>query len=168
MASFYSRLLGTWELLSFTAANIDNREDVTYPMGSACKGQIMYSEDGYMAAVLQWGYVEPYKTDWIRATTEEFADAGRRTMAYSGPFYLDEQSRDSQEILHHAKISIPPNWVDTVQLRQAEMTEEHGETILTLGPKFPMEHDGMKRILRLRWRKCPRNDTRKAPAEAGM
>ncbi|EXJ84245.1 hypothetical protein A1O3_04912 [Capronia epimyces CBS 606.96] len=161
MPSFLSRLLGTWELLSFTAADIDDADDIVYPMGQACKGQIMYSHDGYMAAVLQWNYVQPYQTDWLRATAQEFANAGKKTMAYSGPFYLDEQPGNRQTLLHHAKISIPPNWVDTFQLRVAKMTEENGQLILTLGPESPIEVNGIERIFRLRWRKCPRNDTRR-------
>lgn len=166
MVSFLSRLLGTWELLSFEAVNIDNASDIFHPMGPACKGQITYNEDGYVAAVLQWAHVMPYKTDWLRATTEEFADAGKKTMAYSGPFYLEEQPGDRQKVLHHAKISIPPNWVDTVQLRLAEMSEEDGKVVLTLGPESPIEHSGAKWILRLKWRKCPRNETSKTPVEA--
>ncbi|EHY53125.1 hypothetical protein ABEF92_003367 [Exophiala dermatitidis] len=163
--TFLSRLLGTWELLSFVAINVDDPKDITYPMGEACKGQIMYSEDGYMAAVLQWGYVESYQTDWFHASMEEFANAGRKTMAYCGPFYLNEQPGDHQRVFHHAEISIPPNWNDTIQLRLAQMTEEGGETILTLGPECPMQQDGVSRVLRLRWHKLPRNESTKAPDE---
>lgn len=50
MPSFLSQVLGTWELLSYTAVNVVNTEDIFYPMGKECKGHIMYTEDGYVSS----------------------------------------------------------------------------------------------------------------------
>lgn len=168
MSSFSSQLLGTWELLSYRATNIKDPDDVIHPMGRACKGQIMYSEDGYMAAVLQWGDVEPYDAGWTQGTTRELANAGKKTMAYCGPFHLVQQPGKNPILLHHAKISLPPNWIDTIQLRLAEKTERDGRDILTLGPEELLEHKGVKRVVRLEWRKMLDNDTSKLPRQVKL
>ncbi|KAK4946794.1 hypothetical protein LTR10_014296 [Elasticomyces elasticus] len=168
MPSFLSRVLGAWELLTYTATNIEDDNDVLYPMGEQCKGQIVYTHDGYMTAVLQWGDVEPYERGPTRGTTRELANAGKKTMSYCGPFYLDEQPGNKQKIIHHAKIALPPNWISTLQLRLAEMTEEDGQVFLTLGPEALLEHKGVKRDVRLKWRKLPPNDTSKVPREVKL
>ncbi|KAK5200131.1 hypothetical protein LTR99_004927 [Exophiala xenobiotica] len=167
MPSFLSQVLGTWDLLSYTAVNVVNTEDIFYPMGKECKGQIMYTEDGYMAAILQWNAVEPYEPDWTQGTTRELANAAKKTLAYCGPFYLDERPGNKQTLLHHAKISLPPNWINTIQLREAELTAaENGQLFLTLGPRECLVHKGVQRIVRLKWRKLPHNQTSNLPEEA--
>ncbi|KAI1611081.1 Lipocalin-like domain-containing protein [Exophiala viscosa] len=168
MPSFLSRVLGAWELLTYTATNVEDGNDVIYPMGENCKGQIVYTNDGYMAALLQWGDVEPYKDGSKRGTTQELADAAKKTMSYCGPFHLDEQPGNKQKIIHHAKIALPPNYINTLQLRVAEMTEDDGQLFLTLGPEGLTEDKGVKRIVRLKWRKLPQNDTSKAPRDGKL
>lgn len=168
MPSFLSRIHGAWELLSYTATNVEDDSDIIHPMGEQCKGQIVYSANGYMAAVLQWGDIEAYEDDRARGTTRELANAGKKTISYSGPFYLDEQPGNKQKILHHAKVSLPPNWINTIQLRLAEMTEQDGQLFLTLGPEALLEHKNVKRVVRLKWRRLPKNDTSKAPREAKL
>ncbi len=166
MPSFLTQLVGNWDLVSYTATNIEDDQDVVYPMGKTGKGRIMYTADGYMAALLQCDDVMPYKADWMHGTMSELADAAEKTMSYCGPFYLEERPGNRQKILHHAKISLPPNWLNTFQLRLAEMTREGGQLFLTLGPQEPMEMEGVKRTLRLRWRKAARNEPSNVPPEA--
>ncbi len=88
--SLRSRIIGTWELVSYVGINIEDPEDVIYPMGKESKGQIIYSNDGYMAALLQWGDLKSFDKGWNNGTTEEWASAAKKTMAYAGPYYLDE------------------------------------------------------------------------------
>ena len=163
MTSFRSQIIGTWELVSYKAFNQDNPEDIVYPMGKAARGQIMYSQDGYMAAVLQDESVEPYERDWTRGTTRELANVAKQTNAYCGPFSLDEQPGNKQKVIHHAQIAVPPNWAGTSQLRLAEMIDEDGEKFLILGPEWALEVKGIKRILKLKWRKRPVNDITQPP-----
>lgn len=165
-ASFRSRLTGTWGLLRYSAINTEDREDVTYPMGNKCKGLLFYSHDGYMAALIQWPDVEPYKVKWTQGTTSELANAAQKSMMYSGRYYLDEQPGNLQKVLHHPLVSIPPNWIETIQLRVAEMTEGGGKTFLTLGPEQPVDDIGTKRFHRLEWQKLERNDATRPPAGA--
>src|ERR1700744_2604822 len=85
--SFRSRMVGTWDLCSYVAVNIDNREDIVYPLGKEAKGQIMYSNDGYMSVLLQHGSLKPFKHDWKRSSIEESATVAQATMTYAGPYY---------------------------------------------------------------------------------
>src|ERR1700744_1777907 len=100
--SFRSRIVGTWDLVHYVAINPEDPDDIVYPMGKEAKGQIMYTNDGYMAALLQDGDVKPFEQGWKHGNTEELADAAKKTMAYAGPFYLDEETCEPQKIVHHA------------------------------------------------------------------
>ncbi len=119
-----------------------------------------------MAAILQSSDVEPYEPDWTQGTTRELANAAKKTLSYCGPFYLDEKPGNKQTLLHHAKISLPPNWINTIQLREAELEVDNGQYFLTLGPRECLVHKGIQRIVWLRWRKLPRNETSNLPGEA--
>ena len=121
-----------------------------------------------MAAILQSSDVEPYEPDWTQGTTRELANAAKKTLSYCGPFYLDEKPGNKQTLLHHAKISLPPNWINTIQVREADLTEENGQFLLTLGPREWLVHKGVQRIVRLKWRKLPRNDISTLPGEAKL
>ncbi|EXJ63407.1 uncharacterized protein A1O5_11456 [Cladophialophora psammophila CBS 110553] len=166
MASFRSRVVGTWGLVSYVAINLDNTDDIVYPMGKECKGQIMYSNDGYMAALLQEADLKSFDRDWKEGTTQELANAAKKTIAYCGPFYLDEEDGKPQKIVHHAQISVQPNWINTLQIRCADLFEEDGQDYIILGPECPTEWEGVKRLLRLTWRKLSQNDAAEPPADA--
>ncbi|KIY04054.1 uncharacterized protein Z520_00746 [Fonsecaea multimorphosa CBS 102226] len=166
MASFRSRVVGTWGLVSYVGINLENPEDIIYPMGKECKGQIMYSNDGYMAALLQEADLKPSDHDWKEGTTEELAYAAKKTLAYCGPFYLDETRGKQQKIVHHAQMSVPANWINTLQIRCADLFEEDGQDYIILGPESPTEWQGVKRLLRLKWRKLTQNDATQPPADA--
>ncbi|KIW86309.1 hypothetical protein Z517_01705 [Fonsecaea pedrosoi CBS 271.37] len=166
MPSFRSRVIGTWGLVSYVAINLEDPQDIVYPMGKECKGQIMYSKDGYMAALLQEADLESFDHDWKDGTTQELANAAKKTIAYCGPFYLDEEHSKQQKIVHHAQISVHPNWINTLQIRCADMFEEDGRDYIMLGPESPTEWQGVKRLLRLKWRKLTQNDAAQPPADA--
>jgi hypothetical protein len=133
-------------------------------MTKACKGQLLYTHDGHMAALLQWPDVEPYEHGWSRGLHMELAATARKTMMYSGPYYLDEQPGNMQRIFHHPIVSVPPNWIDTLQPRLAEIIEESGRTFLTLGPVEPVDDNGTPRLLQLRWVKMEPNNATEPPA----
>ncbi|EXJ55927.1 hypothetical protein A1O7_08858 [Cladophialophora yegresii CBS 114405] len=171
MASFRSRIIGTWDLVYYIAINAEDPNDVVYPMGKDAKGQIMYTHDGYMAALLQAGDLRPFEHDWNHGTTEELAAAAKKTMAYGGPFYLDEEGPRPEPgtprtIIHHAQISMHPNLIDTLQVRRAELFQEDGHEYIMLGPESPTEWEGTRRLLRLKWRKRDQNNATKPPREA--
>ncbi|KAJ9604311.1 hypothetical protein H2200_011145 [Cladophialophora chaetospira] len=164
--SLRSRIIGTWDLVHYIGTNIENPEDIMYPLGKDARGQIMYSNDGYMSALLQVGDLTPFEKGWNNGTTEEWAIAAQCTMAYAGPFYLDEAPGKPQTIVHHAQISIHPNLIDTLQVRCAEIIQEDGHDYIVLGPELPTDWEGSKRLLRLKWRKRPQNNATRPPPEA--
>jgi hypothetical protein len=45
------RVLGAWELVSFTALDVDTGR-VRHPLGTAPRGLILYTDDGHMSAQL--------------------------------------------------------------------------------------------------------------------
>ncbi|OCT45173.1 hypothetical protein CLCR_06345 [Cladophialophora carrionii] len=166
MTSFRSRIIGTWDLVYYIAINPEDPDDIVYPMGNDAKGQIMYSSDGYMAALLQEGNLKPFEHHWKHGNTEELATAAKKTMAYGGPFYLDEDPGKPQTIVHHAQISMHPNLINTLQVRRAELIQEDGREGLILGPESPSEWEGTQRLLRLKWRKRSQNNATKPPHDA--
>ncbi|KIW64682.1 hypothetical protein PV04_09600 [Phialophora macrospora] len=166
MPSFRSRIIGTWDLVYYIAINLKDSNDVVYPMGEDAKGQIIYSDDGYMAALLQEGGLKPFEHDWKHGSTEELATAAEKTMAYGGPFYLDEEPGKPQTVVHHAQISMHPNLINTLQVRQADLFQEDGRDHMLLGPESPTEWEGTQRLLVLKWRKRSQNNATQPPHEA--
>jgi hypothetical protein len=164
--SFRSQIIGTWDLVSYVGININNPEDIIYPLGKEAKGQIMYTNDGYMSALLQQGNLKPFEHDWKHGTIEELASAAKNTMAYGGPYYVEERPGNPQQIVHHVQISMHPNLTNTLQIRCAELFEESGRDYLMLGPQTATEWDGVVRLLRLKWQKRSQNDVPRPPPEA--
>ena len=164
--SLRSRIIGTWDLVHYIGTNVDNPEDIMYPMGKDAKGQIMYSNDGYMSALIQCGDLQPFENGWNNGTTEEWAIAAKTTMAYGGPFYLDEASGKPQTIVHHAQISMHPNLVDSSQVRCADIIQEDGHDYIILGPELPTQWEGTMRLLRLKWQRRPQNNAVRPPPGA--
>jgi hypothetical protein len=164
MSSVHARIHGAWDLVSYTGININDPSDIIYPMGQNAKGQILYTNDGYMAALLQVGNLAPWQSDWKNGSTEELANAARGTMAYGGPFYVDEEPGRPLKIVHHVQISMHPTLTNTLQIRCAELVEENGRDYIILGPESPTEWNGVQRLLRLKWQKRPENHATQPPA----
>ena len=166
MPSLRSRIIGTWDLVYYIGINPEDPKDIVYPTGKEAKGQIMYSNDGYMAALLQWGDLKPFEKGWNNGTTEEWATAAKKAMAYAGPFYLDEEAGKPQTIVHHAQLSMHPNLIDTLQVRCADIIREDGQDYIILGPASPTEWEGCIRILRLKWQRRSLNNATQPPPGA--
>ncbi|KAJ9493353.1 hypothetical protein H2202_011171 [Exophiala xenobiotica] len=146
-----SSLVGTWSLLSYTACHTANSADVVYPMGKACTGQLVYTQDNFMSVMIQSEEVPPYEGLWLAGTTREHATAASSTLSYSGTYEFGSEQGNYGTVLHHIRESIPPNWRNTTQKRLRKFSLEDGRVILTLGPEGVVEIDGKPRILRLRW-----------------
>lgn len=159
-------MIGSWELVSYTSTNQSDPSDILYPMTKHCKGIIIYSGDGYMSAQLQVLDIQHYAKGWRQGSQEELAQAAKKTMAYTGPFYLEEVPGTKQTLYHHMDISVPPNWIDGTQIRLAEMVEEDGLQYLYLGPSTPTENNGVSRDIRLKWRRLKDNTGAKPPENA--
>jgi 3-hydroxyacyl-CoA dehydrogenase len=160
------QLIGAWELVDYSAHKEDDANDKIFPMGPECKGIIMYSPDGYMSAQLQKpGQPQFAVNDLNGGTTQELVEAGRNYLAYTGPFYLDEnQDSASPPVLkHHMTNSSFPNWLGNTQRRLMQIIEEGGDRFLTLGPEAASLVEGEMRVAQLRWRRLQDNQASAPP-----
>ena len=82
---------------------------MTHPMGEDLGGLIIYSPDGYMSGQMMKPGRPAYASgDMEHGTTEELAAAAAGYLAYSGPFYVDEEAAT---LRHHMAVSLFPNWI---------------------------------------------------------
>ena len=85
MATFPSKLAGTWGLISYAATSTSDPEDVIYPLGSSCIGRAIFSPDGYVSTYIQAADVAPYAScREFGATQAELATAAEKTISYTG------------------------------------------------------------------------------------
>jgi hypothetical protein len=123
-------ILGSWELVTFVARDVGSG-DVRHPLGERPRGLILYTEDGFMSAQLA-----------------PQADAGNEItdyIAYSGPFYLDEQA---STVRHDMRMATMPELLLQPQLRKVSV--EPG--LLTLSATSTAE-DGTTTHSTLTWRR---------------
>jgi hypothetical protein len=92
------RILGAWQLVSFTARNADTGR-VRHPLGTAPRGLVLYTDDGHMSAQLA------------------DADMGRY-IAYGGRFDVNEATSTLQ---HDVTMSMVPELLARPQFRQASV-----------------------------------------------
>ncbi|GLV57210.1 hypothetical protein KDH_40470 [Dictyobacter sp. S3.2.2.5] len=120
-------LIGTWKLASIEMRYSDG--DVRYPWGTHASGHLVYSPDGYMSMALATGERQLFATEDILAgSLEEQAQAARSYVSYGGPYELH-----GNEVTHHVKASLFPNWVGQAQLRYIEMVDDQ-QLILRSAP----------------------------------
>jgi hypothetical protein len=132
------KLIGTWKLESYTAypTPTSTIQRPTYPMTKNVTGFIMYTPDGYMSAQ----FLIPGQQSFRRGTGEEaqWAEAGKRFFAYSGPYYISNEGLGREEILRHTfQVCNLPGWIGDIQIRTCRF-EENGE-VLVLGSEEPTE-----------------------------
>lgn len=99
MSTLREALLGGWELSSFESRG---SAPVSHPLGSAPRGLILYTADGYMSAQL---------TGSADATLPTY-------IAYGGRFRVDEATAT---VHHDVSVSMLPELLASPQLRQARV-----------------------------------------------
>ena len=165
MADFRSKLIGTWDLISYAATSINNPEDAVYPLGNDCIGRAIFSADGYVSAYIQAADIGPYSSGReFGASHAELATAAKKTISYTAPFHLDDSKIDvgsdgrmRQKIEYDVQMSLPPNWKGEVEVRILEMWEEDGHLFLSLAPDRMTEIGGVQREVKVVTRKAPDN-----------
>ncbi|OBG40487.1 lipocalin-like domain-containing protein [Mycolicibacter heraklionensis] len=101
MSTLREALLGGWELSSFESLDAGTGA-VSHPLGTAPRGLILYTADGYMSAQLTGS-----------------ADAALPAhIAYGGRFRVDE---DTATVHHEVSVSMLPELLASPQLRQARV-----------------------------------------------
>ena len=157
--SLRSRLIGAWELVSFTAADVDDPSNIVHPMSESVQGIIMYTPDGYMSAQLQRpsSAQKPVK-DQSAAPAKDLASRYDNDYnGYTGEFYLEEKPGQEPLLRHHMKLSSYADWLGNTQRRLVELSEEGGKEFLTVRPEGPMKLDGVTRNFAIKWRRLPKN-----------
>ena len=98
-----SRLVGHWELVSFT----ERRDDGTSfdVLGARAKGSITYLDSGHMSVLFASGQREPYRGAWEGVTAQQKASNYDGIVAYAGR-YTDHGDR----VVHHVDVCWIPNW----------------------------------------------------------
>ncbi|KAK5689476.1 hypothetical protein LTR97_012816 [Elasticomyces elasticus] len=170
------KLVGAWKLESYVAYPTTDSpvQRPTYPMTRNVTGFIMYTPDGYMSAQM----LIPGQQSFKRGEGEEpqWAEAGKRFFAYSGPYYINDEGKGREETLRHTfQVCNLPGWIGDIQIRTHKF-EDDGQ-VLVLGSEEPTEiktkaegtqsrllteRQGDKRIPVLKWRRA-RNNTDGVP-----
>lgn len=88
--SLRSQLIGTWELTEYSGVLAGESETI-YPRGLDAKGMLMYAASGDMSAHLLRPGQGQFERGGRSGNDEEWAQAGRNYIAYTGKFYLDEK-----------------------------------------------------------------------------
>jgi len=148
--SLREQLVGAWRLVSYVEKDVDTGvEDA--PMGDQPEGIIMYTPDGYVSAQLcapdRHNFADG---DQYKGSPDEYVEAARTYMAYSGPFYLDEAKHMLQ---HEMNVSLFPNWKGQRQIRIFSLDDK----VLHLGTDKPMKFAGGTKSAALIWHRAAPN-----------
>jgi hypothetical protein len=112
-ADVRSRLIGAWRLVSWSEETSGG--ETVYPLGEDATGQLIYSEDGHVAAQLMRAAVPQFaEGDWRKAQPDECMRAWMGYFGYFGSFSIDEQKK---AVIHHVEGSWFPNLIGTKQVR---------------------------------------------------
>jgi Lipocalin-like domain len=108
-------LIGTWRLISWE--NRSAAGQVSYPLGRAAVGYIMYNEDGYMFVAIMSPYRLKFAGDLFGGSTEEKAQAASSYVSYCGRYEFRGET-----VIHHVELSLFHNWVGVDQERLVDLT----------------------------------------------
>lgn len=107
------RLLGAWTLVEWSEQRSGGSK--AYPLGEDAIGQIVYTEDGHVAAQLARPARRSFPSaDWREAEEEDAARAFKEYFGYFGTFTIDTES---QVVTHHVEGSWFPNLAGSDQER---------------------------------------------------
>ncbi len=100
-------LVGTWKLLSVELRLQDGT--TRHPWGKKVAGQLIYGADGFMAgSFMQKNRSLFGVADVMAGTPSEFAAAMKSYIGYAGPYSIQDD-----RVIHHAEVSLFPNWTGT-------------------------------------------------------
>jgi hypothetical protein len=118
-----SDLHGTWHLTRWDYT-VDG-EFRGYSMGEDAQGQIIYSPDGHMSAILTQADRPTHEAvAFHQASPEERDRAALSYVSYGGTWDLADEV-----VTHHVAFALFPNWKDTDLLR--EVSWEDDRLVLT-------------------------------------
>jgi len=134
---------GRWDILSWEQRYDDGR--VLHPMGTELEGFIEYGPHGMFCVVAQAGREAFVSGGQWSADEAERAGAYASYLTYAGDYDVQ-----GEQILHHVRYSLFPNWVGGTQRRVAIL--EGDELALTARLE---EGTSEARTAILAWRRSP-------------
>ena len=140
-----NRLIGGWLLQSWSITADGKR---SFPYGESASGQLMYTADGYMSAIICNAECPPIPEGSLRKLNDsQKAALVDHSFAYGGRW---EMVRDKEQdiVLHHVEVSQNPNFVGSVQRRHARFEGNQ----LTLSAEEALAN-GSTRLHALVWRR---------------
>lgn len=142
-------LFGAWRLVAYTAQD-DQGAGLHHPLGDDADGFLMYTPDGYMSVqMMRRNRVDYDQPDISGGTADQNADAAAGYLAYCGPFGIDPETGT---VHHLIEVSLLPNWLRTVQLRQPSLQKNR----LTMHARYSVGGALIDSVLR--WSRAARLD----------
>ena len=136
-------LVGAW-LLDRWDYTVEG-EPRGYPMGEDAVGQIIYSPDGRMAAILSMATRPPLSADQFHKADPSERDMASLTyVSYGGTYEVA-----GAVVTHPVEVSLFPNWVGTDLVRH--ISWDGDRLVLTGDPE--VYGSGRTVVNRLRWRR---------------
>jgi len=124
-------LKGAWRLVHWRRIASDGTQ--SFPLGRNASGTLLYTEDGYMSAMMTAGDRPQIEgADALGGSAEARAAAYSTCLAYSGTW-----QRHGDSVVHRLTNSLYPNWLGTVQSRAIE--DRDGDLVL----RTPQGPDGV-------------------------
>lgn len=115
-------LVGGWDLLDWRIET--SGDDIPgHPFGEDAQGQIMYTADGRMSAVISRAGRKPLSTPSPRqASAEECRQAFTSFFCYAGTWQLEGDT-----VVHQLSLALNPAMLGTEQRREARLTGDRLE-----------------------------------------
>jgi hypothetical protein len=118
---------GAWRLVQWEVT-VDGGTS-SYPMGEDARGQIIYSPDGHMSAILCSAERKPFDAlQFHQGTADERDRAALTYVSYAGTWDLLEDV-----VTHHVDFALFPNWIGTDLIRTVAW--EGADLVLTGAPE---------------------------------
>ena len=137
-------LVGAWDLVTWVIEH-DGAQPPSHPYGSDASGQIIYSADGRMSAVISRADRAALSTASPReAPASECRDAMVSFFCYAGSWELDGNT-----VIHRLTLALNPAMLGTEQRREARLTGD----ILELSATESLGA-GRSRTHRIQWRRA--------------
>jgi hypothetical protein len=134
-------LLGAWVLTRWDYT-VDG-EPRGFPLGEDAEGQIIYSPDGQMSAILMQAQRQPFgQPQFHQGTAEEREVAALTYISYGGTYELR-----GDVVVHHVAYALFPDWIGTDLVREVSWQDD--ELVLTALPET--SRSGKTVVNRLFW-----------------
>jgi hypothetical protein len=137
-------LVGSWELThwDYTVDGVHRG----FVMGEDAQGQILYTSEGRMSAILMQAGRPPFGTGGFHQGSAEQREAAALTyVSYGGTFDVE-----GDRVLHHVAYALFPDWIGTDLVRVVSWDDD--QLVLTAVPETTSS--GKTVVNRLFWRRA--------------